>query len=77
MGFMDLHRVAKEEIEAGVGILAVVVAIVAVVVAVVVAIAVVGTPFNRVLASVMTPKSLFQSLVVKLASLHMMFWITL
>ena len=73
MGFMDLHRVAKEEIEAGVGILAVVVAIVAVVVA----IAVVGTPFNRVLASVMTPKSLFQSLVVKLASLHMMFWITL
>ena len=73
MGFMDLHRVAKEEIEAGVGILAVVVAIVAVVVA----IAVVGTPFNRVLASVMTPKSLHQSLVVKLASLHMMFWITL
>ena len=48
MGFMDLHRVAKENIEAGVGILAVVVAIVAVV-AVVVAIAVVGTPFNRVL----------------------------
>ena len=44
MGFMDLHRVVKEEIEAGVGILAVVVAIVAVVVA----IAVVGTPFNRV-----------------------------